>query len=385
MIRLIPENIYFDFMSRSKVAMSFSLIAIVASIILVSVVGLNFGIDFKGGTDMILKFDKDITAEQVRDAAIKAGFADASVQSYGVDGQQFLVQTATISVVDKDTVAKIETAVGAVSPLERAIWSDEQPDRLDLIFKTATTAEQIQQTVTPIAGDVVVEENKAEPGLRFVVRFEDLQVRVAESFTAQLPGFFAGEDNILRLETVGPRAGKQLRDSGILSLFVSLLLILIYIAFRFDIRYAPGAVLSLAHDVTIALGFFVIIDLEISLPIIAALLTIIGYSLNDTIVVFDRIRELLTNDGDGNPVKTVNQAISDTLSRTLMTSLTTLLAVFAIIMFGSGLIADFATALFIGITVGTFSSIFVASPVMLFMDRYLRTRRELKARNEAAV
>ena len=130
-----------------------------------------------------------------------------------------------------------------------------------------------------------------------------------------------------RLETVGPRVGEQLRNSGVLSLIVALLLILIYIAFRFDVRYAPGAVVALVHDVIISVGIFTVIEMEVSLPIIAALLTIVGYSLNDTIVVFDRIRENLTAIGDDDVPGVVNQSINETLSRTLMTSLTTLLAV----------------------------------------------------------
>ena len=152
-------------------------------------------------------------------------------------------------------------------------------------------------------------------------------------------------------------------------------MILIYIAFRFDVRYAPGAVLALAHDVAITVGVFTVIQMEISLPIIAALLTIVGYSLNDTIVIFDRIRESLAEQGDSDVVGTVNQSINRTLSRTTMTSLTTLLAVCAIYFFGGGLIKDFAFSLIIGIVVGTYSSIFIASPVMVFMDRYIRTRK----------
>jgi preprotein translocase subunit SecF len=164
---------------------------------------------------------------------------------------------------------------------------------------------------------------------------------------------------------------------------VALFLILAYIAFRFDLRYAPGAVLALAHDVAISVGVFSLIQMEITLPTIAALLTVVGYSLNDTIVVFDRIREALADRGENEIEYTINQAISDTLSRTIMTSLTTLVAVGAIFVFGAGLIKDFAFALIVGIIVGTYSSVFVASPAMLFMHRYLATRRELKARTES--
>ncbi|MEZ4460378.1 MAG: protein translocase subunit SecF [bacterium] len=384
MIRLIPQNLQFDFMSRVRPAVAVSLTLIVASICLVAFVGLNYGIDFKGGTDMIMQFEKDITAEEVREAAARAGFPDANVQRYGTDGRQFMVQTASVSVVNEPTVAKLKEDLAKVAAVERATWDVTQPDRMDVLFATVVTPEQIKAAVEPTVGKVEIEANNIDQvGKRFTIRFEDLQARVADGFAAALPGVFNPEKSIMRLETVGPRVGEQLRSSGVFSLLVSLLLILIYIAFRFDVRYAPGAVVALIHDVIISVGFFVVIDMEISLPIIAALLTIVGYSLNDTIVVFDRIRENLTDKGDADVARTINESISETLSRTIMTSLTTLLAVIAIIFFGGGLIEDFATALFIGICVGTYSSIFIASPVMLFMDRYLRTRRELQARSEA--
>lgn len=384
MNRLIPKDLQFDFMQRVKPAVLFSLVLILASVLLVAFKGLNYGIDFKGGTDMILEFDKEITAEKVRDAARQAGFPDANVQRYGTDGKKFMIQTASVSVVNQTTITSIEEALGKVAELDRTQWAADQPDRMDLYFKTPVTEDQIRNVVTPIVGKVEIEANNLDDaGKRYVLRFEDLRARVAEGFAKALPDSFDGDKSILRLETVGPRVGEQLRSSGALSLLVSLLLILIYIAFRFDVRYAPGAVVALIHDVIISVGFFVIIDMEISLPIIAALLTIVGYSLNDTIVVFDRIRENLTAKGDSNVSETINSSISETLSRTIMTSFTTLLAVLAIIFFGGGLIEDFATALFIGICVGTYSSIFIASPVMLFMDRYLRTRRELRARSEA--
>ncbi len=199
---------------------------------------------------------------------------------------------------------------------------------------------------------------------------------MVESFAKEFGAAFDPGSGLERMETVGARVGEQFRNAGILSILVALLFILIYIAFRFDVRYAPGAVAALAHDVIIAVGFFTVTGIEVSLPIIAALLTIVGYSLNDTIVVFDRIRENLESATDEPIDRVVNRSINETLSRTIITSLTTLLAVTAIAVLGGGLIQDFAIALIVGVVIGTYSSVFVASPIMLRMDNFLKARRE---------
>jgi len=383
MIKIVPDGFFFDFMSKAKNSAMFSAFVVLAMIGVVGVMGLNYGIDFKGGTDMILRFEKSLDSDTVRAAAAEAGFPDANVQEFGSDGTQFLVQTSAIAIVDQNKINELEPELAKVGNLKSVRWSDEQPERMDLVFEGDVSEDAIKAAADPVVGEVEVEIDTSGAEKRYIIRFEDLQSRISEGFARALPDTFNPRTGIERLETVGPRVGKQLRDSGILSLVVALFLILAYIAFRFDLRYAPGAVLALAHDVTIAVGVFSLIQMEITLPIIAALLTIVGYSLNDTIVVFDRIRENLADTGESDVERVVNQSISDTLSRTIMTSLTTLLAVGAIYIFGAGLIQDFAFALIVGIVVGTYSSVFIASPAMLFMHRYLATRRELKLRTES--
>ena len=180
-------------------------------------------------------------------------------------------------------------------------------------------------------------------------------------------------DAVARAQIVGPKAGKRLRNDGALAVLVVLGAILLYIAVRFDFRFAPGAVAALIHDITLTLGLFSIFShwLEFSLATIAALLTIVGYSLNDTIVVFDRIRENFEGSREKDLVKLVNRSLNETLSRTLLTSLTTLFVVSALFVFGGGLIKDFAAALLIGVVVGTYSSVAVASPFVIKMDAWL--------------
>lgn len=385
MINMIPENFFFDFMSKAKPFATMSAVVVIAMIAVTAIMGLNYGIDFKGGTDMILRFEKPLDSDTVRAAAAEAGFPDANVQEFGSDGLQFLVQTSAIAIVDQGKVTELEESLKGLGTLTSAEWSEENPERMDLVFEGEVSNDAIINAAKPIVGEVEVEIDTTGTAKRQIIRFEDLQSRIVEGFSKALPDAFNAERGIERLETVGPRVGKQLRDSGILSLVVALFLILVYIAFRFDFRYAPGAVLALTHDVIISIGVFSLIQMEITLPIIAALLTIVGYSLNDTIVIFDRIRETMADRGEDDVEHSINYSISNTLSRTIMTSLTTLLAVGSIFIFGAGLIRDFAFALLVGIVVGTYSSVFIASPVMLFMHKYIAAQRELKVRRESVV
>jgi preprotein translocase subunit SecF len=179
---------------------------------------------------------------------------------------------------------------------------------------------------------------------------------------------FAGEVELRRIEFVGPQVGDELREQGGLAMLLALALVMLYIAFRFQLKFAVGAVIALIHDVLITLGFFSITRMEFDLTVLAALLAVIGYSLNDTIVVFDRIRENFRKVRRTEPAEIVNISLSETLSRTLFTSLTTLLVLMSLAVFGGEMINAFAVALIVGIIVGTYSSIYVASNVLLLMN-----------------
>lgn len=176
----------------------------------------------------------------------------------------------------------------------------------------------------------------------------------------------SGHDvEIRRVEFVGPQVGEDLQEDGGLAMIYALIMIFIYIAFRFQRRFSVGAIAALVHDVTITIGFFSVLQLDFDLTVLAALLAVIGYSLNDTIVVFDRIRENFRRIRKGTPVEIVNASLNQTLTRTLITSLTTLLVLTALFLLGGELIRPFSTALIVGVIIGTYSSIYVASPVTL--------------------
>jgi preprotein translocase subunit SecF len=175
---------------------------------------------------------------------------------------------------------------------------------------------------------------------------------------------------VRRAEMVGPQVGKDLRKKGLMAILYAMIGILIYITWRFEFRFALGAIIALIHDVLITLGIFSLLGKEINLPTIAAFLAIIGYSLNDTIIVYDRIRENMGKLARESFVTVINRSINETLSRTIITSATTLLVVLALFIFGGGVIHDFAFALLVGIIVGTYSSIFVASPILISWENY---------------
>lgn len=204
----------------------------------------------------------------------------------------------------------------------------------------------------------------------YIIRMERLEQEEVEAAAAQIESaltdaFEGNEVSTRSVEEVGPKVGRELRGKMILAIFWALLGILIYISWRFEFRFAVVSVITLFHDVLVVIGLFSILDIEISLPIVAALLTIVGYSLNDTIVVLDRIREDLKRYRQEDFNRVLNRAINETLSRTIVTSVTTFIVVFILWLTGGSVIHDFAFALMAGVIIGTYSSIFVAAPLLV--------------------
>lgn len=236
-------------------------------------------------------------------------------------------------------------------------------------------------------GSFVVQHFGDEPN-EYLIRVQDTgsgKNTLAQSITAKLETSFGeGQVDIRRVEMVGPQVGKDLRQKGLLAILYAMIGILVYITWRFEFRFAVGAIIALVHDVLITLGVFSLFGKEIDLPIIAAFLAIIGYSLNDTIIVYDRIRENFGKHQKTGFPSVVNRSINETLSRTILTSGTTLLVVLSLFIFGGGVIHNFAFALLIGILVGTYSSIFVASPVLIFWEEYRSGKKKLAKEGDTA-
>jgi preprotein translocase subunit SecF len=245
-------------------------------------------------------------------------------------------------------------------------------------FLQPVSLDEIRESLKDAAIGGTIQRFGAEGVGEYLIRLQTSSSDV-EGLSAQINDALAerfGKDTfeIRRTEMVGPKVGKDLRKKGLQAIIAALIGILIYISIRFKLRFAIGAVAALAHDVMITVGVFSLANKEFSLPVLAALLTIVGYSLNDTIVVYDRIRENTGRMRRELFEKTVNISINETLSRTILTSCTTLIVVIVLFLMGGGVIHDFTFALMVGIVVGTYSSVFVASPLVVLWEKKFPTK-----------
>ena len=311
-MEFLKRDTQFNFLGKRRLAGMISLALIVLGVTSLLIRGLNFGIDFTGGTLVEVSYKDSVTVEKVREQLKSAQFDDARVQYFGTS-RDIIVRLPIRSV---DNSAAI---------------SSEIMETLRLPF-LETLAESPQGGVQQCMSELGLGECK-------------VQMR--------------------RVEFVGPQVGGELTEKGGLAMIYALIGILIYVAWRFEWRFALGAVAALVHDVLITISIFSLFGLEFSLPVLAALLAVIGYSLNDTIVVFDRMRENFRKMRKGDALEVMNSSLNQTLRRTILTSLTTLLVVVTLLLIGGEVIKGFSVALFIGILVGTYSSIFIASPVVL--------------------
>ena len=307
---------------------------------------------------------------------------------------QFIKHDINIDFVGKRKLAMIFSAVVILLGLASLVVNGGPNYGIDFVggtlvqvkFVEDTDAAKIKDSLASMDLGSVVVQSFGDDANEFLIRVQDtgkgkeLSGMISGNLTT---AYGEGNVDIRRVEMVGPQVGKDLRQKGILSLVYAMIGILIYISWRFELRFAIGAIVALLHDVLITLGAFSISGREIDLPIIAAFLAIIGYSLNDTIIVYDRIRENYGKHQKKGFTSVVNLSINETLSRTILTSGTTLLVVLALFLFGGGVIHNFAFAMLVGILVGTYSSIFIASPVLIFWDDY-RTRGKKVAVEEGA-
>jgi len=251
---------------------------------------------------------------------------------------------------------------------------------IQAMFKKEVATKDVRQALSPLSENVVIQHlSGGSGGDEYIIRMEvpeegseNLGQKVEKALST---AFGKDQVEIRGLEMVGPKVGQDLRQAAIWATVVALALLLLYMAFRFTFSMGLGAVLCLVHDLTILYGFFVWTGKEFNLTILAAALTVVGYDINDTIVVCDRVRDDLKSMRKKPLIEILNAAINQTLSRTLLTSCGTLLVVVALLIFGTSVLKDFAWALLVGIVFGTYSSIFVASPLVLVLDRWLPVKR----------
>ena len=374
-MEFIKPGTYIDFMKyRGPVI---TVLGLMATLSLVSLFypGPNYGIDFAGGTEVQLAFVGDTSPAEVRTALEEVGYSRPDVISVEGEPNQYIIRVREVSSLPEDQVDKIRASVEGV--LGEGVLQEMKVspggDKITLRVSGEVHEQQLQEALT--AGGAHVRSINSLAGSRNP-RYEAQLVGVADELTEQLQAHFGerAPAEALRVEWVGPKAGEQLRDAAIQSLLYAIAFIMLYVAFRFDLRFAPGGVIAMLHDALITLGIYVLFQKEVNLTTVAALLTIMGYSINDTIVVFDRIRENMVRVRDKSLRELINVSTSQMLSRTIVTSLTTLLSVSAFFFLGTGVIRDIAFALGVGILIGTVSSIFIAAPITEIMDRRLFSR-----------
>ncbi len=379
-MQIIKPGTTFDFVGMRRKMAVVSFVVVTFSLFLAIGGGLfgrgpKYGVDFAGGTLIHLKVAEGVDVATLRDGLRGVGLSDDSVQAFGGSGQEYLVRVESVNFGADEFFE--EVSVLLKSEFGEDKWKAFEWERGQSVNMSAQATSEIDvpavsRVLAAKNPDVTVVESKVDHQA-VVINFPGITDQVKK----QLGGILGESDGgqarfeVLAVEMVGPSVGAELRRKGLLAIFFSLLLILVYVAFRFDLSFAPGAVAALAHDVTITVGIFCLLGREFTLPTIGALLTIVGYSLNDTIVVYDRIRENLRRFPQRDLGEVINVSLNETLSRTLLTSVTTLLAVGALMILGGPIIADFALALMIGVVIGTYSSVFVASPLILSLQRWL--------------
>ncbi|MDJ0780805.1 MAG: protein translocase subunit SecF [Desulfosarcinaceae bacterium] len=337
-MQFIKPGININFIDKRKVAAIVSAVFILISIgSLILKNGPRYGVDFAGGTEIQVKFETATDIENIKAGLAGMQLEDVTVQDFGEsDSNEYLIRTDLSEDQGSGLADKVKAA------LDSATGTAAEIRRVDM--------------VGPQVG-----EDLREKAL-FAMFYALLFITIYISGRFELKWMLSG---VVAAALAGAVYLLNLFDVSVPILIVAALLVSLVIFWFLELKYAMGAIVALIHDVTITVGIFSIFDKEFTLPIIAALLTIIGYSLNDTIIVFDRIRENLRK-YHKNPLATIiNKSINETLARTLLTSLTTLVVVIALFVLGGGIIHDFAFALIVGVLVGTYSSIYVASPILL--------------------
>ncbi|BBO81767.1 protein-export membrane protein SecF [Desulfosarcina ovata subsp. sediminis] len=337
-MQFIKPGINIDFVGKRKIAFTISLLLIAVSIVTLIVnQGPRYGIDFAGGTLVQVKFAKAVTIDRIKSGLETIDMTASAVQQFGhAADHEYLIRTDTATTAVEGLAERIETGLKASTGV------DAETRRVEM--------------VGPQVGKDLRE--KALFAMFYSLLF--ITVYISGRFEMKW-----GKSAIVAAAIMGAVYLLSLFNVSIPFLMLAALIVSLVVFWFFEFKYAMGAIVALIHDVTITVGVFSIFDKEFTLPIVAALLTIIGYSLNDTIIVFDRIRENLRKYHKEPMMTILNKSVNETLSRTILTSGTTLIVVIALFVLGGGIIHDFSFALLVGVMVGTYSSVYVASPILL--------------------
>ena len=382
---IIPHDTKFDFVGKRHIAVTLSLIANATVILWAIFHGLNFGVDFAGGTEMEVKFAQAVDAGAIRKGVEELGFKDASVQTYGAESEHtYLIRVGRIALMSQEDVNRVVQAVQSKFPVQGTPhFNPDVGDKIDFQFQgTPPTPDQLRAAVE--GAGVRVREVREEAGLTagtrsFAVITQGIQDKIERDLSAR---FGAAKPDVRRVEYVGPAVGRELRNQGFKAILYAMGLIVVYVGFRFDFRFSPGVIIALIHDAIITLGYFAFSGREFNLTSVAVILTVVGYSVNDTVVVYDRIRE---NQGKLKGKRLgdlVNVSINEVLGRTFLTSFATALSLVGLLAYGVGTIFDFSAAMLVGIVSGTYSTWFIAAPMTIWLEERAERKKGVAPRQE---
>lgn len=374
---VIPSGTALQFVSRRWRYISVSIVALTVSLLaliynqVTTGSPLNFGIDFAGGSQVQLALKEGgPDVQTLRDTLLDLGYEGSSVVDVPDKGNEVLIRVKETLSVDEATEAKCKDSVAQVGDATQLTWNHPVGgSKLFIAYDIEPNYRDVERALTEAGCVGTADKGAIAKEGQFPV--EVSLIGIGASIREELDKTFGPGtvDHIVRAETVGSKVGSQLKTDGIKSMLYAIGFIFLFVMIRFDLRFAPGGIVALTHDAFLVIGAFALTGKEFNLQTIAAILTIIGYSINDTIVVFDRVRERVALHRDEPIEETTNTALNETLSRTALTSVTTLLVVIATYVMGSGPIKDFSFALIVGIIVGTYSSLCIATPVFLWVNR----------------
>jgi preprotein translocase subunit SecF len=383
---IIPHDTKFDFVGKRQIAVVLSLIANAAVILWAVFYGLNFGVDFAGGTEMEVKFAQAVEPASIRKSVEDLGFKDASVQTYGDESEHtYLIRVGRIALMSQEDVNRVVQAVQSKFPVQGTPhFNPEVGDKIDFQFQgTPPAPEQLREAVE--SAGVRVREVREEAGLTagtrsFAVITQGIQDKIERDLSAH---FGAAKPEVRRVEYVGPAVGRELRNQGFKAILYAMGLIVVYVGLRFDFRFGPGVIIAIVHDAIITLGYFALSGREFNLTSVAVLLTVVGYSVNDTVVIYDRIRENQGKLKGKRLADLVNLSINEVLGRTFLTSFATALSLVGLLVYGVGTLFDFAAAMLVGIISGTYSTWFIAAPMTIWLEERAEKKKGV-ARQERA-
>ncbi len=397
-MQLFPVGKVYNFMTQKRPLGVVSLLMVIASIVLLFEPGPRMGTDFVGGTEIEVAFTGPTTAQEIRQVVASSDFHRPDVIKVEDPNNPFryLIRVQDVTTIDEAQQHRIERALcygdklsASECPKERQateVKFSPGGDKISVRFEGDPNLTWVKEQMAKVSGVVlragannpsIQNERANKVEIQLMSKGDQLMNVLKQKLGKRTPA------TAMRVEWIGPKAGALLRDAAIKSIAIALVFIMMYVAFRFDLRFAPGGVIALGHDALVTIGILIIMQKELNLTTVAAVLTIIGYSVNDTVVVYDRVRENLGKLRGSSFIHLINVSLSEMLSRTVLTSGTTIVSLLAFFVWGTGTLKDFALTLILGITLGTYSSIYVALPLTEWLDRKFFVRLAPKKKTKA--